>query len=1252
MNDAEYKQAIDEAVRRFQKGEWSKSAVHLLDVLGYRSERTLELLGSADDFIEQFPAANENTKTEQAFCANVQSVRILFQLTDAEIAAQSALFDAGDFDAGNARSFLFAAVELNGTSYPRGQYATVTREINKRFPMPTVVLFKTADSLLSLSFVHRRPHKRDPNRDVLGNVSLIREIDPAAPHRAHLDILADLALDEHLGWMSKHDKAHNFDGLLDAWLEALDTEELNRRFYGELFAWFERAVSAATFPSDSPIEQQVIRLITRILFVWFIKEKRLVAEEWFIRAEMEKLLANFGGSDYYRAILQNLFFATLNTEIGERGFSTRTYDSHRVFSRYRYRSLMRNETRFEGLMKQTPFINGGLFDCLDSEDSRSAGGKRIDMFSDPDPTQYPDARRTAWRELNVPDDLFFDQERGLFPLLTHYKFTVEENTPIEQEVALDPELLGKVFENLLAAYNPETRDTARKQTGSYYTPRVVVDYMVDEALVAFLTEKARPDDGDRDFWQERLRYLLDYEDAFNDAHELFEVDEAEGLVRAISEIKVLDPAVGSGAFPMGVLHKLTLALRRIDPDNSRWEQLQKELAMERTKSAYETDDQEDRDAELTEISATFERYRDSDFGRKLYLIQNSIFGVDIQPVAGQIAKLRFFISLAIEQEADEAADNFGIKPLPNLETRFVAANTLLKLEDAAQLDLFRQQIESLKTKLAENRERHFHATTRPQKLDCKNEDKRLREALARELNAAGLPEDDADKIAHWDPYDQNAKADWFDTEYMFGMTDGFDVVIGNPPYIQLQKNQGELGRLYKNAGYETFARTGDIYQLFYEKAINLLKQGTGCVCFISSNQWMRVDSGRALRKFIESQNPIRLVNLGAGVFDNVTVNTCILLVNRSPNKNALYAADMRQATQQFPPTEWTHIRLENGETWIVLSEKGQRIRDKMEASGMPLKEWDVTINRGVITGYNDAFIIDDATKQSLIAEDPNSAEIIKPVLRGRDIQRYQAQWADLWLIDTHNGYDDVPAVNIDDYPAVKSHLDGFYSQLEKRQDKGRTPYNLRNCAYHTDFDQKKIAWGNLANQAKFSYVPEDMFVSAPTTMLTPFSHYLLAVLNSKLLDWYFRLIGVERDGGYYEYKPMFIERLPIPKISTEQQAPIIKIVDYIIYLKKQPSTHGKNLAHARDYVMVKYFEQIIDGLVYELYLTDELHRAGKYFFKPLLDERLPPVEEITGDKMSALRGIFERLFDKKHPVRKNLFFLGSLEAIRIIEGKT
>ena len=211
-----------------------------------------------------------------------------------------------------------------------------------------------------------------------------------------------------------------------------------------------------------------------------------------------------------------------------------------------------------------------MFDCLDSEEATRDGGYRVDCFSD-----------EHYKKLSVPNRLFFDDNRGLIPLLKGYKFTVEENTPIEQEVALDPELLGKVFENLLAAYNPETGATARKQTGSYYTPRPIVDYMVEEALVAALAAQVSPTDGDAKFWDERLRYLFDYAKVFDDASEWFDSREADEVVRAISELKILDPAVGSGAFPMGTLHKLTLALRRLDPDNTRWEQLQKERAIQR-----------------------------------------------------------------------------------------------------------------------------------------------------------------------------------------------------------------------------------------------------------------------------------------------------------------------------------------------------------------------------------------------------------------------------------------------------------------------------------------------------------------------------------------------------------------------------------------------------------------------------------------------------------------------------------------------
>ena len=1103
MNTTDLREDIQAALVAIPSGDFLAATKALLEVLGYQSDRTLELLGSVDDFIHEFPAPKPNTKTEQAFREHVQSVRLVFQVTSDEIASvDQPTLRFHSFDKGQQQSFMFFAVELKGVSYARGQYAQFTREINKRLSQPTVVLFSTADQRLTLSFVHRREHKRDQRRDVLGRVSLIREIDPADPHRAHLDILAELSLVACAEWMDIHNESHNFDGLLAAWLDKLDTEALNRRFYRDLFAWFNRSVQEAQFPTDQartlPAEEHVIRLITRLLFVWFMKEKGLVASDLFVEGQVAGLLKNYdqeGGDSYYRAVLQNLFFATLNTEIDKRGFSTGRNATHRNFSRYRYKREISDPDALLGLFAQTPFINGGLFDCLDSEEATGSGGYRVDCFSD----NVIEPRRKEHGILSIPNRLFFDDD-GLITLFNHYKFTVEENTPIEQEVALDPELLGKVFENLLAAYNPETRETARKQTGSYYTPRVVVDYMVEEALVATLAEKAQPDDGDAAYWQERLRYLLDYEDAFDDANELFEEAEAEGIVRAIAESKVLDPAVGSGAFPMGILHKLTLALQRIDPGNQRWQALQKERARQRADEAFETKDQQERDAELLEISETFERYS-GDFGRKLYLIQNSIFGVDIQPVACQIAKLRFFISLAIEQEADETADNFGIKPLPNLETRFVAANTLLSL---GQHMLSSEKVQGLERELHANRERHFHAANRQAKLKCLNEDRRLRGELAQELTQLGMPTAAANQVAQWDPYDQNAGADWFDTEYMFGVADGFDVVIGNPPYIQLQKNGGELGKLYKDTGYATFVRTGDIYQLFYERGCRLLRPAQGLLAYITSNSWLKAEYGKALRRyFSERHTPLRLLEMGKDVFENAIVDTSVLLLREGSGNATCDAVDMDKLdATDFPPDAslWGQARPDGEKPWSILSHTEHSVMDKMKAKGTPLKNWDIAIYRGVLTGYNDAFIIDNDTKEALIAEDSKSAEIIKPILRGRDIQRYRAKWAGMWLIDTHNGYGNVPAVNIDNYPAIKSHLDGFYPRLEKRQDKGRTPYNLRNCAYHAEFAKEKLFWMDLTEQGRFAYDEEETFCVNTVYMVSGQSiKSLCAILNSNLI---------------------------------------------------------------------------------------------------------------------------------------------------------
>ena len=865
----------------------------LLATIGYRSERTLELSGTVDEFFGEFPPINPNTKTEQEFRNNAESAHIVFQYTKDEIEEdpeQMTLLESQSFDKGNIKSFLFCAVELKDNTYSRTHYAEFTREINKRLFAPTVILFR-AGNRLTVAFADRRPDKTDADRDVLGQVTLIKDIRLHNPHRAHLDILSELSLAACVQWIEEKQKPKNFDGLLAAWLAKLDTEELNKQFYRRLFAWYEWAVKTAAFPTDEnrvlKPEEHVIRLITRLLFIWFIKEKGLIVDALFNKAHIQDLLVEDdfdNGDSYYRAVLQNLFFATLNTEIDKRKFSKGNNSDHRNPSVYRYKDQMHDPDKLLEMFGKTPFINGGLFDCLDSFKAEKAGGYRIDCFSD---KQY--------HKLSIPNRLFFDAQHGLIPLLEHYKFTVEENTPIDQEVALDPELLGRVFENLLAAYNPETGATVRKQTGSYYTPRAIVDYMVEEALVATLSQKCNPTDGDAKLWGERLRYLLDYAQAFDDANEWFDDAEKDAVVRAISELKILDPAVGSGAFPMGMLHKLTLALRRLDPDNTRWEQLQKERAIQRAEIAFDTQDDPTRREELIDIDETFKRYRDSDFGRKLYLIQNSIFGVDIQPVACQIAKLRFFISLAIEQQPMQHAENFGIKPLPNLETRFLAANTLIGL--TAQRMLTSNTAQTLERELGNNRERHFHATTRQRKRECQREDKRLRAELASELESMGTPADDAEKIAQWDPYDQNATADWFDPEWMFGITEGFDVMIGNPPYVESRNSllsdeqKVAYGKQVVSDWKDALPRGSDLLIYFYARSAKFLNE-TGNGCFITQNAWLNTDYGFKFQQFsINKFSFLKIIDSSSKFFaDSASqnINTIITLFVRKSVEDIAY----------------------------------------------------------------------------------------------------------------------------------------------------------------------------------------------------------------------------------------------------------------------------------------------------------------------------------------------------------------------------
>ena len=1118
----------------------------LLSTLGYRSELTLELSGTVDEFFGEFPPITPNTKTEQEFRNNAESAHIVFQYTKDEIEddpEQMTLLESQAFDKGNIKSFLFCAVELKDNTYSRTKYAEFTREINKRLFAPTVILFR-AGNRLTVAFADRRPDKTDEDRDVLGQVTLIKDIRLNNPHRAHLDILSELSLAACVKWIDEKQKPKNFDGLLAAWLAKLDTEELNKQFYRKLFAWYEWAIEVATFPTDEnrviKAEEHVIRLITRLLFIWFIKEKGLVADALFNKAHIQDLLVENdfdNGDSYYRAVLQNLFFATLNTEIDERRFSKGNNSDHRNPSVYRYKKQMRDPDTLLKLFAKTPFINGGLFDCLDSFKATDAGGYRIDCFSD---KQY--------HKLSIPNRLFFHPQQGLIPLLEHYKFTVEENTPIDQEVALDPELLGRVFENLLAAYNPETGATVRKQTGSYYTPRAIVDYMVEEALVATLSQKCNPTDGDAELWAERLHYLLDYAQAFDDANEWFDDIEMDAVVRAISELKILDPAVGSGAFPMGMLHKLTLALKRLDPDNTRWEKLQKERAIQRAEIAFDTQDDPTRREELIEIDETFKRYRDSDFGRKLYLIQNSIFGVDIKPVACQIAKLRFFISLAIEQQPDRAAENFGVKPLPNLETRFIAANTLIGL--TAQRMLTSNTAQALERELGNNRERHFHATTRQRKRECQRRDEKLRAELATELESMGTAADDAEKIAQWDPYDQNATADWFDSEWMFGVPDGFDVVIGNPPYVDsenMTKTNLEGRRLLAKM-YVTTKGNWDLYIPFWEISLKLIHE-QGIATLITPNKWLSISYGKALRQYSKSFAYKFVDYSGFRVFESAGVFPIVVFMSNHPPNSIWverYADNHNLISNQILPSEVT----KKFENWgVFLSENLDLVVTIMEKSKKLSEYCDIEA----------AFTVSEAYKLSEYLSELSAAvsDTFKFINTGT-IDPFISLWGTKKTTYLKQKYD---------RPVVDREL--FRKHFEKRYIQTISPKiiisGIRHFEAFLDTNGEWIAGKSTVVLRNFSGIRPEM---------------MLGILNSRIVSFFLKecYASLAMDGGI-NFSPANVSEIPIPDIqkSKDKCDEIMEIVNRIIIEKSDDI--------AKD---TSDLENEIDKLVYALYgLTDD-----------------------------------------------------------------
>ncbi|MGC8728114.1 MAG: Eco57I restriction-modification methylase domain-containing protein [Elusimicrobiales bacterium] len=615
-------------------------------------------------------------------------------------------------------------------------------------------------------------------------------------------------------------------------------EVVTKEFYQELANWYFWALKYVEFPKDLEKETNgknigLIRFITRFMFVWFMKRKGLISENLFDKNYLNAILKTLGDKEtsYYTAIIQNLFFATLNTKIKERRFrkddefhgKNKDYMDHRY---YRHHNLFKDPEEMKKIFNEIPFLNGGLFECLDKgrkdEDNETGREIRIDGFSDKKEKQ-PVFPNFLFFSDEVETDLTKDYNdnkykktkvKGLINILNTYNFTIDENSSIDVDVSLDPELLGRVFENLLASYNPETATTARKSTGSYYTPREIVDYMVEESLKEYFKTKLSTEDiPDLD---NKLESLFSYEDEKNPFNE----KETDKLIQMINELKVIDPAVGSGAFPMGMLQKLVFLLSKLDPHNKKWKE-------EQIKALQNLPDSKLREEHNKKIEEYFSK-NELNYGRKLYLIQNCLYGVDIQPIAIQIAKLRFFLSLLVDEKVDKNADNFGIEPLPNLETKLVSANTLIGLgKDDTLMPI--SEIEKLEKELFEIRREYFIEPDKKKKDKLKKQDKEKRLELKETAIKLGSYHKHIDKIVEWDLYNTNKSSDWFDSEWMFGIKDGFDIVIANPPYGDLLKKEDKklMESLYK---FSTFS---DISSPFIERSFNLLKNNGNLVFIIT-----------------------------------------------------------------------------------------------------------------------------------------------------------------------------------------------------------------------------------------------------------------------------------------------------------------------------------------------------------------------------------------------------------------------------------
>ena len=820
--------------------------------------------------------------------------------------------------------------------------------------------------------------------------------------------------------------------------------------------------------------------------------------------------------------------------------------------------------------------------------------------------------------LKVPNNWL----KELFDIFETYNFTIDENTPVDVELSIEPEMLGRIFENLLAEINPETGNTARKSTGSYYTPRPIVEYMVDESLKQYLLIKTNLDENE-------IFSLLTYEEEETGLSE----SEKDTVIDALDVIKIIDPACGSGAFPMGILQKMLLILQKIDPESKKW--LSKKVPR------------------IENFIVRKELQKKIEAGNwnyihKLGIIQNSIYGVDIQSIAVDISKLRFFLSLIVDEKVDDSKENRGVESLPNLEFKFVCANSLIGLpKKNSQTELF--EVDENIRELKKLREEYFRSYG-DEKILIENKFKSIQNKMFTSslewLKCSG-GDSQTSKLSQWNPF-SNEPCEWFDPDWMFGVRDGFDVVIANPPYIGEKSHkemfreikQGTLGKYYQGKM--------DLFYFFFHLALDIGKQNSQ-IAFITTNYYSTAYGAKKLRQEFKENtiisilinfNELKIFESALGQHNMITIlkkaqdkdfvaKTCVT----KQTGNAASTILENIVSWQDDKTDYFEVAqkdiYEGDECYIrhagnslISGDPVQLILEKIKKQGNPLGNM-AFINQGVVSGcdYVSRKNINKLKKKLNIElndgiyvfdlNNPRDVNIIKtftdvenkllrPFFKNSDIKRYWCKSKPSKLLLYSQKFENLPNSQ---FPNVIKHLNKFKDILEQRLLTYNENYywsELHRSRSETIFIKEKITVPYRSETNTFAYNSREWFCRSDSYVITQKDkdislRYLLPLLNSKLYYLWLYYRG-KRKGETLELFQIPLAEIPIKNISEPDQNLFIEIVDKILSITES----GDYLENPNTQAKFKEYEKQIDQLVYKLYgLTEDEIEIVENFHKKI-----------------------------------------------------